>query len=62
MLKRYKLIKEFQGNKKGTHFYLIAESEFIGVKEYVLRTQDLTVRISISEEELKKNFVFIGYH
>ncbi|MDQ0154644.1 hypothetical protein [Robertmurraya andreesenii] len=59
-MKRYKLINEFRGNKKGTRFYLIAESEFIGVKEFVLRTQDLTVRISITEDELKKNFVSLG--
>lgn len=60
MLKRYKLIDDFKGNKKGTLFYLVAESEFIGVKEFVLRTQDLTIRLSITEDELKKNFVIFG--
>ena len=45
--------------KKGTQFYMIAESEFIGVKEFVLRTKDLTNRISINESELIKNFTFI---
>lgn len=60
-MKKYKLKNEFKGNKKGTHFYVIAESEFIGVKEFVLRTQDLTVRICITEKELKENFYFLGY-
>lgn len=60
MLKQYKLINNFKGNKKGTLFYLIAESEFIGVKEFVLRTQDLTIRISLTEAELKENFIFLG--
>lgn len=61
MLKQYKLIKNYKENKKGTLFYLIAESEFIGVKEYVLRTQELTERLSLTEAELEGNFVFIGY-
>lgn len=60
-MKKYKLKNKFKGCKKGTQFYLIAESEFIGVKEFVLRTQDLTVRISVSEDELKKNFYFLGF-
>lgn len=58
-MKLYTLKRQFNGYKKGTHFYLIAESEFIGVKEFVLRTQDLTNRISINESELLKNFTFI---
>ena len=36
-------------------------SEFIGVKEYVLRTEDLSERLSISESELEKHFLFLGY-
>jgi hypothetical protein len=59
-MKKYKLKNHFKGLKKGTHFYLIAESEFIGIKEYVLRTKDLSYRISINEAELKKNFTFIN--
>ncbi|MFC4323112.1 hypothetical protein [Litchfieldia salsa] len=49
----------FNGFKKGTQFYLVAESEFIGVKDFVLRTKDLTVRISINEKEFKQNFTLI---
>ncbi|KON87789.1 hypothetical protein AF332_13775 [Sporosarcina globispora] len=59
-MKKYKLKNHFNGIKKGTHFYLIAESEFIGIKEYVLRTIDLSVRISINESELNKNFTLIN--
>ncbi|MBT2659093.1 hypothetical protein J7E81_28375 [Bacillus sp. ISL-18] len=55
-MKVYKLKKNFNGLKKGTQFYLIAESEFIGVKDYVLRTMDLSFRISINETDFHKNF------
>jgi hypothetical protein len=58
-MKLYTLKRQFNGNKKGTQFYLIAKSEFIGVKEFALRTKDLTNRISINESELLKNFTFI---
>ncbi|MDR6123431.1 hypothetical protein QFZ87_003028 [Bacillus sp. SLBN-46] len=60
-MKRYKLKKNFKGLKKGTQFYLIAESEFIGVKDFVLRTEDLTIRISINERELHNNFILLKY-
>ncbi|MBT2689401.1 hypothetical protein J7I93_14505 [Bacillus sp. ISL-47] len=55
-MKRYKLKNNFKGLKKGTQFYLIAESEFIGIKDFVLRTKDLSIRITINEKELYKNF------
>ncbi|WP_318508736.1 hypothetical protein [Bacillus sp. T3] len=58
-MKLFTLKRQFNGYKKGTQFYLIAESEFIGVKEFVLRTKDLTNRITINESELLKNFTFI---
>ncbi|MED4205431.1 hypothetical protein [Neobacillus mesonae] len=58
-MKVYKLKKKFNGYKRGTQFYLVSESEFIGVKEFVLRTEDLTHRISINESELLKNFIFL---
>ena len=58
-MKLYVLKREFQGYKKGTQFYLIAHSEFIGVKEFVLRTKDLTNRISVNENEFLKNFTSI---
>jgi len=59
-MKRYMLKKDFNGLKKGTQFYLIVESEFIGVKNFVLRTNDLSIRISINEEELRKNFILLN--
>ncbi len=60
-MKMYKLTKNFKRTyKKGTVFYLISESEFIGVKEFVLQTQTLDGKIIITEQELKKNFILIG--
>ncbi|MBS8266332.1 hypothetical protein DYI25_18070 [Mesobacillus boroniphilus] len=59
-MKRYMLKNDFKGLEKATQFYLIAESEFIGVKEYVLRTRDLKVRISINEKELRGNFILLN--
>lgn len=58
-MKVYTLKKKFNGYKRGTQFYLITESEFIGVKEFVLRTKDLTNTISINESELLNHFVFL---
>ena len=58
-MKRYMLKNNFRGLKKGTQFYLIVESEFIGIKEFVLRTTDLSTRISIGEAELHKNFILL---
>lgn len=59
-MKRYKLKKNFRGLKKGAHFLLIVESEFIGIKEFVLRSIDLSIRIEISEEDLLKNFELVN--
>lgn len=58
-MKLYKLNKQFNGYKKGTQFYLIAESEFIGVKEFIFRTKDFKSRLSVNESELLKNFTLI---
>ncbi len=58
-MKIYKLKNHFKGIKKGTHFYLIAESEFIGVKEFVLQSEDLSLRLSLNEQEFQKNFRLI---
>ncbi|WHZ05573.1 hypothetical protein QNH48_13470 [Neobacillus sp. YX16] len=56
-MKRYKLIKNYRGiHKKGTIFFLIAESEFIGVKEFVLQTMNLDGKIILSEKELMHYF------
>jgi hypothetical protein len=60
-MKEYRLKKNFKDLKKGTEFYLIAESEFIGVKDFVLRTKDLATRISINERELHKNFILLKH-
>jgi len=59
-MKKYKLKNDFKGLKKGTQFYLIVESEFIGIKDFVLRTKDLSIRISINESELHKNFTLLN--
>lgn len=58
-MKVYKLKKQFNGYKRGTQFFLISESEFIGVKEFVFRTNDLANRISVNERELQKYFIFL---
>lgn len=59
-MKMYKLVKDYKDiYKKGTTFFVISESEFIGVKEFVLQTKDLVGKIIVSEDELKKNFVEI---
>lgn len=58
-MRNYRLKNKFKEYKKGTKFYVVAESEFIGVTEIVLRTEDLTQRIVITEDELKKNFILV---
>ncbi|TCN26258.1 hypothetical protein [Mesobacillus foraminis] len=58
-MKKYKLKNNFKGIKRGTQFFLIAESEFIGIKEFVLRSKDLSIRLSITENELHKNFSLV---
>ncbi|MFD2444191.1 hypothetical protein ACFSO7_09410 [Bacillus sp. CGMCC 1.16607] len=58
-MKKYMLKNEFKDIKKGTQFYVIVESEFIGVKEFVLRTHDFVHRITITEDELKENFIYL---
>lgn len=58
-MKLLKLEETFNGYKKGTYFYLIVESEFIGVKEFVLRTTDLTNSLTVNESDFEKYFSFI---
>lgn len=58
-MKLYALKRPFKGYEKGTRFYLVAYSEFIGVKEFVLRTENLSERIAIGERELEQHFTFI---
>lgn len=56
-MKWYKLMKDFKDiYKKGTKFFVLSESEFIGVKEFVLQTKKLEGKIIVSEKELKENF------
>ena len=38
-MKIYTLKRQFHGYKKGTPFYLIAQSEFIGVKEFCIENK-----------------------
>ena len=58
-MKLYKLKGQFKGFKKGTEFYLISESEFIGVKEYVLRTKDLKDKVAVNEKEFIDYFFWL---
>lgn len=60
-MKRYMLKKKFKNYKKGTCFYLIVESEFIGVKSFVLRPLDLSAGIEIGETEMKNYFIEIKF-
>ena len=57
-MKRYRLIKNFNSiiTIKGTTFFVISESEFIGVKEFVLQTKIFDGKIILSEKELKEHF------
>jgi hypothetical protein len=57
-MKKYKLIEDYSAiYKKGTTFFVISDSEFIGVKSYVLQSKEMRGKIVISEEELKHKFV-----
>ncbi|WP_442594437.1 hypothetical protein [Neobacillus sp. D3-1R] len=59
-MKWYKLKKNYKGiYKKGTRFFVLSESEFIGVKEYALQTKSLAGKIIVSEEELEIYFRLI---
>ncbi|AZV61594.1 hypothetical protein ACQKOM_25485 [Peribacillus frigoritolerans] len=59
-MKMFKLIEDVpSAYKKGTKFFLISHSEFIGVKSYVLLAEDLKGKIEVTEEELRSKFVTI---
>ena len=58
-MKMYKLKKGFKGFKRGTEFYLIATSEFIGVKEFTLRTKDLGSGLTVNENEFLHYFFLL---
>lgn len=54
----YKLIEDYSDLYiKGTIFYVIADSKFIGITSYVLQSKDMRGKIVISEEELREKFV-----
>lgn len=60
-MKKYILLNDYKEMyKKGTRFFVISESEFIGVKEYVLRTYDLHHRLLITDKEYATLFSQIG--
>lgn len=57
-MKLFKLIEDYRNiYKSGTRFFVISESEFIGVKSYVLQSETMSGKILVSEEELKNKFV-----
>ena len=59
-MKMFKLIEDFSSAyKKGTKFFIVSDSEFIGVKSYVLLSEDLRAKIEVTEDELKNKFVAI---
>ncbi|MCK1986212.1 MULTISPECIES: hypothetical protein [Peribacillus] len=58
-MKMFKLVEDDPAYKKGTKFFLISHSEFIGVKSYVLLAEDLKGKIEVTEEELRNKFVSI---
>lgn len=55
-MKVYKLKRQFGAFSQGTEFYLIAQSEFIGVKEYTLRTKDLNHTVIVNERKFLHYF------
>lgn len=57
-MKIYKLIEDYSNKyKKGTEFFVISDSEYIGVKSYVLQSEGMRGKIIVSEEELITKFV-----
>ncbi|WP_455675023.1 hypothetical protein [Pradoshia sp.] len=58
-MKVYKLKRPFHEFRKGTEFYLIAQSEFIGVKEFTLRTKDLNHTLFVNEREFLHYFMYM---
>ncbi|MFJ7747620.1 hypothetical protein [Peribacillus sp. NPDC097295] len=59
-MKMYKLTEDFSLiYKKGARFFVVSDSEFIGVKSYVLLSEDLRGKIEVTDDELKNKFVSI---
>ncbi|KMY49874.1 hypothetical protein [Bacillus loiseleuriae] len=60
-MKLFKLIEDYHVMYKiGTKFFVISESEFIGVKSYVLQSEDMRGKIVVSEEDLRKKFISLN--
>lgn len=58
-MKMFKLTEDYPSYKKGARFFMISDSEFIGVKSYVLLSEDLRSKIEVTDDELKNKFVSI---
>lgn len=57
-MKMYQLIVDYSVMyKKGMVFYVIADSKFIGITNYVLLSKDMKDKLIITEEELNNKFV-----
>jgi hypothetical protein len=60
-MKIYKLVEDYSVTcKKGTKFFVISDSEFIGVKSYVLQSENMRGKIVVTEEDLKNKFVSLN--
>jgi hypothetical protein len=56
-MKWYKLTKNYKDlYKRGKIFFVLSESEYIGVKEVVLQTKKLEGKVIVSEKELSEYF------
>ncbi|PLT30456.1 hypothetical protein [Peribacillus deserti] len=56
-MKIFQLKKDYKDlYKKGVQFFLISESEFIGVKEYTLLASNQKGKLLVSDDELNRYF------
>ena len=56
-MEMYKLTENYSSSyKKGTRFFLISHSEFIGVKSYVLMGEKTGGKLVVTEDELRRGF------
>jgi hypothetical protein len=60
-MKIYKLVEDYSAiYKKGTTFFVISDSEFIGVKSYALQSENMRGKIVVTEEDLKNKFISLN--
>lgn len=60
-MKMYKLVSDYSNKyKKGTLFFVISESKYIGVVTFVLQSENMEGKIVVSEEELKNKFIALN--